>query len=90
MHLTPQDLAEWEAAEGEWFGAPRRSEEHVEALVYHELAATILDARQKACRRAEERFRKAYAALLNARGEMLEAVRLAEDTSRLVALRREW
>lgn len=79
-----EDLALWERAEDAFFStAP---DEHVEALVYRELALKVLEARTKTCRKAEERLRKALDDLTNARDEMLRATTLAEDTNRLVAM----
>lgn len=85
--LSSEDLAIWNDAEDKFYATP--ADDHVEAIVYQELALSVLAARTKACRQAEERFRKAYAAMLNARGEMLRAAAVVEDTHRLVTIWRE-
>ena len=77
------DLEVWQAAEDAYYATP--ADEHVEALVYRELALMVLEAKTKACRKAEERLRKAHAELVAAREDMLRAAALAEDTNRLVA-----
>lgn len=85
--MTEEHYAEteelWVHAEDAYNATP--ADDHVEALVYRELSLTILEAKTKACRKAEERLRKALDDLTRARDEMLRAASLAEDTNRLVA-----
>lgn len=84
-----ESAALWARAEDDFHSSSVRADECLEALVYHELARTLLEARTKACRKAEARLRKAVDDLTRARADMLAAADMAEDTARLVAMRRE-
>lgn len=86
MIVTSEEL--WDEAEAAFERAQERTRELAEAIALHEIAAALLAMRADQLDAAEAALAAAIDDAIAARAELVAVIELAEQTSRLVAMRR--